>query len=84
MKNENKKEEQKRLEESELAKKPPVELLESKSSRPKTTPDVKNRQEQLDKIKKGELGEEQFRYNDDGSPQGASQKMDIDTKADPK
>lgn len=84
MKNENKKEEQKRLEESEFDKNPPIELLESKSSRPEHTPDVDNRQEDLDKLKRGELGAEQFRYNDDGTPQGRSHKVDIDNEADPK
>ena len=74
----------KSLEENEFDKNPPVEFVENDDSRPATTPDVENREEELEKFKKGELGAEQFRYNDDGSPYTESPKMDIDTKADPK
>lgn len=79
MENKKEKEYQKRIEESESSKNPPI-LLESKSSRPKNTPDVDNRQEQLDKIKKGELGTAPVGYNDDGSDFKATPKKDADTK----
>ena len=77
-----KKEQPKKLEESKYDKNAPVEFVEVDDSRPETTPDVKNREADLEKFKRGELGAEQFRYNDDGTPYGESRKMDIDTKAD--
>ena len=81
---EKKKKSTKKLEESKYDKNPPIEILESDGSRPATTPDVEGRDEELEKFKSGEMGAEQFRYNDDGSPVGTSRKLDIDTNADPK
>ena len=79
-----KKEQPKKLEESKYDKNAPVEFVEVDESRPTNTPDVENREADLEKFESGELGAEQFRYNDDGKPYGESRKMDIDTKADPK
>ena len=85
MEDKNKKEKPvERLEEGNYDIDPPVEFVEHDASRPPTTPDVKDREEELEKFRKGELGAEGFRYNDDGPPRRGSRKMDIDTKADPK
>lgn len=56
-----------------------AEFVEKSPLRPKNTPDVKNRKEKLDKIKKGELGTGPLNYNDDGSQYKGSSKKDIDT-----
>ena len=77
-----KKEQPKKLEESKYDKNPPIDLVEVDESRPESTPDVKNREEDLEKFKSGEMGAEHFRYNDDGTPYGESRKLDIDTEAD--
>ena len=79
-----KKEQPKKLEESKYDKNPPVEFVEVGESRPESTPDTKNREDDLEKFESGEMGAEQFRYNDDGTPYGEGRKLDIDTKADPK
>ena len=79
-----KKEQPKKLEESKYDRNPPIELVEVDESRPESTPDIKNREDDLEKFESGEMGAEQFRYKDDGTPYGESRKMDIDTKADPK
>lgn len=85
MENENKNKDQKvKLEENQYDKDSPVEFVEKKTSQSKSTEDVKNRQEELEKFKRGELGAQHNRYNDDGTPNAGSPKMDIDTKADPK
>lgn len=65
MEHKKKKVNQGRLEENKLDKKQP-ELLESTSTRPADTPDVDDRQEELDKKKKGDVGAEQFRLDKDG------------------
>lgn len=79
-----KEKEPKKLEESKFDKNPPINLVEADASRPENTPDVENREDDLEKFESGEMGAEQFRYNDDGEPYGESRKMDIDTKTDPK
>ena len=81
MKKENKKENQKEFEKSESDMQAP-EILENKTSRPKTTPDVNNIQKKLDMIRKGELGAKDIGYNDDGSPRGGSRKVNLDTETD--
>lgn len=79
-----KKQQPKKLEESKYDKNAPVEFVEANDARPESTPDVENREDDLKKFESGEMGEEQFRYNDDGKPYGESRKMDIDTKTNPK
>lgn len=79
-----KKQQPKKLEESKFDKNAPVEFVEADDARPENTPDVENREDDLEKFESGEMGAEQFRYNDDGEPYGESRKMDIDTKTNPK
>ena len=79
-----KEKEPKKLEESKFDKNTPIDMIGPDASRPESTPDVENREDDLEKFESGEMGAEQFRYNDDGEPYGESRKMDIDTKTDPK
>ena len=74
--------EPKKLEESNLDNNPPSEFIHPHSSRPKSTPDTKSREKDLEKFKSGELGAKHVRYNDDGAPYGVSRKIDIDTNSD--
>ncbi len=79
-----KKQQPKKLEESKYDKNAPIEFVEVDDSRPKTTPDVKNREADLEKFESGEMGAEQFRYNDDGTPYDDSSKDETDATAGPK
>ena len=63
----------------------PIEFIERKSNKTKTSSsDESEKDAYLEKFKKGELGAEHIRYNDDGPPAGSSRKLDIDTHSDPK
>ena len=69
MENENKKPQlPKKLKENKYNVNPPVEFVESDDARPKTTPDIKDRHDDIKKFKSGDVGAEQFRLNDDGTP----------------
>lgn len=79
MENEENREE---LNENKHEKNPPIESNEHQNVSKKGSSDTKVRDERLEKFKKGELGAADFRYNDDGPPDGSSRKLDIDTNAD--
>ncbi len=74
-----------KLSENNYDTNPPTEFIESKSRKSKTTPpDESDKQNDLEKFRRGELGASHIGYNDDGSTHRESQKMDIDTEVDPK
>lgn len=82
---------QDQLDENNYDDYPPSEFIDrvNRDSKyiPQSEDDKKNKKrsdENLEKFKRGELGAEYFRYNDDGSGGGSSRKLDIDTGADPK
>ena len=78
------KREEQKLIEDKLEKKPPVKLLEKKNFSKEISSKKDPKHADLEKFKRGELGASHIGYNDDGSTHGQSQKMDIDTEADPK
>lgn len=73
------------INENEFDADTPIEFIERKSNKSKTpSSDEREKDAYLEKFKKGELGAEHIRYNDDGPPFGSSRKLDIDTHSDPK
>ena len=77
-----KREEQKLIKNEGVEK--PAGLLERDKSKEETSAEKNAKHADLEKFKSGELGAAHIGYNDDGSTHGESQKLDIDTEADPK
>ena len=77
MKNKEESNQQHQFKEDEYDKNPPIEFVEKnkKEKETRTLEDDKN--DDIEKFKKGELGAEHNRYNDDGPPKGVIRKLDI-------